>query len=160
MVEFYIRLFKVLSHQSFPLHKSSLNCSRLLDIQVHVALQFGLPRQLSPDRERFPSYHLYPLLNSSSQLANLIRSGPWGDLLAVPTINTTFQLLMHLNGLFTNRFNCSEKCLQDYKLQCSLHKCPLTLCKASLDPILYANRAWGLQYPTVYKPMLWDMAYS
>ena len=99
MEEFYIRLFKVLSHQSFPLHKSSLNCSRLLDIQVHVALQFGLPRQLSPDRERFPSYHLYPQLNTSSQLANLIRSGPWGDLLAVPAINnTTFQLLLPLHG--------------------------------------------------------------
>ena len=115
MDEFYIRLFKVLSHQSFPIHKSSLNCSRLLDIQVHVALQFGLPWQLSPDLERFPSYHLYPQLNTSSQLANLIGSGPWGDLLAVPAINkTAFQLLMPLHGLFKDRFNCSEKRLQDY----------------------------------------------
>ena len=117
MDEFYIRLFKVLSHQSFPLHKSSLNCSRLLDIQVHVALQFGLPWQspeLATSDKCFPSYHLYQQLNTSSQPANLIRSGPWGDLLAVPTINTTFQLLMPLHGLLTDKFNCSEKRLQDY----------------------------------------------
>ena len=43
------------------------------------------------------------------------------------------------------------------RLQCSLHRCHLTL---TLDPILYANRAWDPQYPTVHKPMLWDWAYS
>ena len=74
---------------------------------------------MSPDvvtsDKRFPSYHLYPQLNTSSQLTNLIGSGPWGDLLAVPAINkTTFQLLMPLHGLFTDRFHCSEKRLQDY----------------------------------------------
>ena len=45
------------------------------------------------------------------------------------------------------------------RLQCSLHRCHLILCKASLDPILYANGAWGHQCPTIYKPVLGHWAY-
>ena len=77
--------------------------------QVQAALQFGLPWQMSPDLVTYQP-HPYPELYTSSQLANLTGSGPWGDPLAVSTINkTTFQLMKPLHGLFTDRFNCSEK---------------------------------------------------
>jgi len=62
-----------------------------------------------------------------------------------------------LTWFFTDRFNCSEKGLQDYN---AVYKSATLSLQATLDPILYANRAWGPQYPTVYKPMLWDWAYS
>ena len=56
-----------------------------------------------------------------------------------------------LTWFFTDRFNCSEKGLQDYN---AVYKSATLSLQATLDPILYANRAWGPQYPTVYKPML------
>ena len=65
----------------------------------------------------FPFYQPQPYrqLYTSSQLANPVGSGWWADVPAVSTINkTTVQLLMPLHGLFTVRFNCSEKLLKDY----------------------------------------------